>query len=372
MFYSVQQVSDHPCFVMQDLIYSVFYNATQGQPFGKNIFQERFTRTKTLWGYLSSFRGELESLYNDLLSLEEIERRHIYSQLSNNNMIELLCEDTSIDPEIYLNFEIGIGKKIKDLLSVCYKKLDLSHFRRSDCKIKPTHRYYRDYIKLNKTVCPFCSINSYKNPQNPRREDFDHYLCKSKYPLAAANMHNLIPMCNECNQDNKKSKDILYDSGARIQSFYPFSKFSCVGIEIDCSIEKRYPFGKEWTVTLIVKDATEQNKVDNWEKIFSIKSRLVNEIIQYNDEWMNQALDEKISSKFLSVDSYRDFMKDRKNKELRKFSRRSEPKALLKAAFYDFADKKSDNAYLESYIRMHNESIDALTEWPNRDQYDNN
>ena len=358
MFYSLQQVSDHPCFAMQELIYSVFYNAIQDEPFGKNVFPYQFTKTKSLWGYLRSIKDEFEKLYAVLLALDVSERKRIYSQLCDNNMIEIYCENKSIQPDNHLDFDKGIGKQIKDIVALCYKKLDLSHFRRPGCKIKPTHRYYRDYIKLNKSVCPFCSIESYKNPRSPRREDFDHYLCKSKYPLAAANMHNLVPMCNVCNQDYKKSEDMLYDNGKRVEAFYPFSGYSGVVVEIYSKLDPKPPYGRTWFVNLVVNNPYENKKVKNWNRIFSIKSRLVNEINEFYEEWMELALDECTGKRFNSVNSFRIFMRKRSIIENKRSNRRNEPKALLKSAFFKFVEKKADDKFIESYIQMHNEVID--------------
>lgn len=41
------------------------------------------------------------------------------------------------------------------------------------------------------------------------RADYDHQLCKSKYPIFAVHPDNLIPLCDVCNQDAKKRKIFL-------------------------------------------------------------------------------------------------------------------------------------------------------------------
>jgi len=354
MFYAVQQVSDHPCFEMQELIYSVFYSAVQGEAFGKDVFPERFTTSNKAWGCLHGIRKSFEPLYNNLLGLGEDERKRIYSQLIDNSMVEQFCEDTNLVPDNYINYEKDIGHQIKELISGLYDKLDLSHFRRPDCKVKPRHQYYREYIKLNKSVCPFCTINSYKNPRSPSREDFDHYLLKSKYPLSAANMDNLIPMCRECNQDFKKGKDILYDGSNRVDAFYPYTALSGVNIQVSSTVEQDLPFARHWQVELIAKDPVEAGKVDNWNRIFSIKNRLVNEIEHYFSGWMTEELEE-VNVSFSNVAAFRAFMGKRAQKWLNTSNRRNEPKALLKMAFFKYVETNVDSMFIESYIRLHNE-----------------
>ena len=356
MFYAVQQVSDHPCFKMQELIYSVFYSAVQGRPFGKDVFPDRFTKTAQSWRYFEGIKNRFAPLYADLLALGVDERKRIYSQLIDNNMIELFCADRGLTPDNDINYDSGIGEQIKKILSDCYDKLDLSHFRRPGCKVKPRYRYYQDYISLNKSVCPFCGINLYKNPLNPRREDFDHYLLKSKYPLSAANMDNLIPMCTECNQDFKKQKDILYDGTKRVVAFYPFTKFSGVNIQVSSTVQANKPFTRYWQVELTAIDPVEADKVDNWDRVFLIKHRLVKEIKVYFEEWMTQELKEK-NTRFVDIVDFRTFMGLRSQKWSETSNRRMEPKALLKMAFFKYIETGVDEIFIESYMRMHNENL---------------
>lgn len=357
MFYSVKKVAGHPCFDMQELIYSVFYSATKDAPFGKEIFPQRFTTPNRTWVYLKGVRGDFEALYKLLLKKDIVERKRIYSQLSDNNMIELLCEDPSIDPDCFIDWDSKIGKKIKEVIATCYDKLDLSHFKVTGCKLKPTHRYYRDYIKLNKSVCPFCSINTYKNPLNPRREDFDHYLPKSTYPMAAANMNNLVPMCSECNQDFKKSQDLLYEAGHRVVAFYPFSNLAGVSIVVKSTINPKPPYIRTWSVDILPNNVDEAPKIANWMRVFSIESRLVNELEQHHEEWMQQALDEMDGKPFNSESLFVDHMKTRVNLEALKVKRRSAPGSQLKMGLYKYMSSSADPVFIKSYMKQHNEAV---------------
>src|SRR6185369_7382359 len=94
----------------------------------------------------------------------------------------------------------------------------------------PTKELYTEFIQKNKYVCPFCGLERYKNVLGAKREDFDHYMHKSGYPLAAANLRNLVPACGICNQDYKGSKNILADGAA----FYPYAEIPEVRIGVMC------------------------------------------------------------------------------------------------------------------------------------------
>jgi hypothetical protein len=70
-------------------------------------------------------------------------------------------------------------------------------------------RHYRTiYTAVPYHVCPFCGCEYFDAPGTPR-EDLDHYLPKSLYPFAAANLRNLVPMGMKCNERYKLAQDIL-------------------------------------------------------------------------------------------------------------------------------------------------------------------
>lgn len=271
-------------------------------------------------------------------------------------MIEILCENLTVTPDSYVDWSTAIGVKIKDVVSLCYDKLNLSHFRRNGCALKPTHRYYRDFIALNKAVCPFCGINNYKNPLNPRREDFDHYLPKSIYPLAAANMDNLVPMCNECNQDVKKAKDVLFHNNNRVVAFYPFSALAGASIRVDSTVGSGPLFNRTWIVKFI-PFKTEKLEVENWARTFGIQSRLENELMQFSHEWVLQAIEDQLGLKISTIQSFKELISTRFTSESKRAARRQEPKSLLKAAFYDYIHKRADSEYIKSFMRLHNDGV---------------
>jgi len=66
------------------------------------------------------------------------------------------------------------------------------------------------YENLGSRLCPFCGLGYFRAPGAPRH-DLDHYMLISKYPFAGADLRNLPPMCSECNQDFKKTADVLHD-----------------------------------------------------------------------------------------------------------------------------------------------------------------
>ena len=130
---------------------------------------------------------------------------------------------------------------------------------------------YTKVLKETLRVCPFCGCEYFDDPTGPR-EDLDHYLAKSIYPLAAANLENLVPMGGKCNSRYKLDQDILRDrNGNRRRSFYPYSS---TGVAV--SLAKSNFFGNEtgesqpqWCMEF-VPDCEE---VTTWDVVFDIRQR---------------------------------------------------------------------------------------------------
>lgn len=99
--------------------------------------------------------------------------------------------------------------------------------KKSKTKQYPTFRqdlesvfYYKSYDKwkayelakkIGVKVCPYCNRNYTfvlgTDKHKGTRFQYDHFLCKSKYPYLALSFYNLVPSCNVCNSGLKKDAD---------------------------------------------------------------------------------------------------------------------------------------------------------------------
>lgn len=86
--------------------------------------------------------------------------------------------------------------------------------------------------QLNVNTCVYCNRNytltiKYKDPNTKRENDdyritrpqFDHWYSKSKYPLLALSIYNLIPSCAVCNSGIKGSKEFNL-----VDNVHPYDK----------------------------------------------------------------------------------------------------------------------------------------------------
>lgn len=356
MFFGLIPIENHPCCKMQDVVESFFRKSIQQEVYSRKLFPKWFRATLahatcTLNEEFSKVHGLLHGR-----GVDQGQRQAIYDQVQLTNHIEELCEGSEPIPTNVIDWDSEMGKAISELMLALYASLDLAVFRRNGENGKPTKGLYAEFIKKNKYVCPFCGLGKFKNRKGARREDFDHYLYKADYPLAAANMRNLVPTCGVCNQDYKKTKDILADGAA----FYPYASVPDVKLEVDCAI---YPALDDfadtgtWAVNLelVARDPALAPKMKAWDRVYSIKKRLENEIAENAEDWMEEAADDLADH--VDQEGFKELISSAKAKAERRSRRRMEPSQIVRAAFYDFMLTKADKVFVESFRRWLNASL---------------
>jgi hypothetical protein len=105
------------------------------------------------------------------------------------------------------------------------------------------------------------------------RADYDHQLCKSKYPLFAVHPDNLIPLCSVCNQDAKKAKDLfIREPDQPRHAFDPFIESARYLIEIELGMlrDPEPTIKVVWTTV----DVALLEKLETWDDVYEIKRRV--------------------------------------------------------------------------------------------------
>jgi hypothetical protein len=126
-------------------------------------------------------------------------------------------------------------------------------------------------------VCAFCGVEYFDAPGAPRQA-LDHYLAQSRYPFAAANLRNLVPMGDKCNSKYKLSQDILRRSdGTRRRAFDPYGAFDGVTVSLRSSIPFEGRGGQlpAWDVDF----GAVGEEVDTWNEVFRIRERYIRDIL---------------------------------------------------------------------------------------------
>ncbi len=131
-------------------------------------------------------------------------------------------------------------------------------------------QYAAIYAAAPEHMCPFCGTEYFDAP-GAAREALDHYLTRSRYPFAAANLRNLVPMGHKCNSSYKLASDLLRRAdGSRRVAFDPYSH-----TRVDVSLDDSDPFDGATVNTpkWVIRFEPETAAVETWDEVFSVRER---------------------------------------------------------------------------------------------------
>lgn len=251
------------------ILQTIHINLQNGQapPVWPEIIPEPWrVNLRRRWG----LRDRLAEYQTAAVDLDDNGLNQIINALSEQNEIALLlsgvCNCDTIDdlPE-------SIRSPAKNLFTFAFGLLTELGIR--------DHQYNLIYESTPYHVCPFCGCEYFDAPGAPR-EALDHYLAESKYPFAAVNLRNLVPMGHKCNSKYKLAQDILYtDDGIRRRSFYPYDEHAGIKVSLDNS----EPFAgshQSFPVPLWQIDfEPDAEEVSTWDTVFHIRERYRRDIL---------------------------------------------------------------------------------------------
>ena len=155
-------------------------------------------------------RLEVDHTLEEIIVADFTTLREIKDKLDNNQYKGIDCVY-----EVYQDSKNANSKKrcVKDsVFEKLYNTYD-----------KIDKKWLIDELKI--TVCPYCNRDFINNRGNSTSAQLDHFYPRSKYPIFAISLCNLIPSCYACNH-NKREKliDISpYDNGFDFDESITFS-----------------------------------------------------------------------------------------------------------------------------------------------------
>lgn len=226
----------------------------------------------------TGLRTRLRTYSAEMSKLTPEEREGVLQAFTDENRISHLLAGTS-DCETVDDLPLAIQEPISKLFSYLFDLLTGLGIR------DEMYRLIYDGIKYR--VCAFCGLEYFDAPGAPR-EALDHYLAQSRYPFAAANLRNLVPMGQKCNSKYKLAQDILWRAdGTRRFSFDPYGDVTSVRI----SLVESQPFaGKDgqvpaWNIEL----QPGSDQVATWNEVFRIRDRYERDILDPSfKSWLNE------------------------------------------------------------------------------------
>jgi hypothetical protein len=222
-------------------------------------------------------RDRIQEFYGAICALTQVDWDRIHGAFVNQNQISQLlacaCECEVIDelPE-------AVRESIGNLFGFGFKLLT---------DLGTRDKVYSElYSATPHHLCAFCGLEYFDAPGGPR-EAFDHYLSEARYPFAAANLRNLVPMGHKCNSKYKLAKDILRSGdGTRRRSFDPYGEVIAV---VNVGLSRSRPFeGRDERIPAWQIDFDPAGEeTATWDEVFRIRERYERDILDKEfDNWL--------------------------------------------------------------------------------------
>ena len=189
-------------------------------------------------------------------------------------------------------------KNVVDKINYKTYKISFNNLKKIFNSLYTKYRktYARQLVEdLEITVCPYCNRNFINNTEKYAMAQFDHFFPKSKYPMLALSLYNLIPCCPQCNH-NKLEKELSYSPYNKEFTTDKLLRFNIIpdfvdGIEI--GIEAKNEIIKENIDKLLLKEA------------YAVHKPLVKEIYlkvkMYSDCYI-QSLNNMVKDSVINID----------------------------------------------------------------------
>jgi hypothetical protein len=219
-------------------------------------------------------KEKFEKFFIEIQKLNAARRTQLFECLRDNQNLSVFF--TNPQPNLLNGFPTPLNETFKTLAKHLYAfTKDLQPII-DHCGGNNISAHFLTYRKDNGNVCKACGMSvlsplrhNVKN-ENQWRADYDHQLCKSKYPLYSVHPDNLIPLCDVCNQDAKKSKDVFKDKdGNSRSSFYPYEE-SCkdyIGFKVESLRDPEISIDVEW----LTNDEKIIEKLNTWDDVYDIR-----------------------------------------------------------------------------------------------------
>ncbi|WP_434953190.1 hypothetical protein ACRWQL_09125 [Shewanella sp. HL-SH4] len=221
-------------------------------------------------------KDKFQELHLELQNLPLELRQQLFEIVRDNQNLQTLFATPNHDLLSFLPKSCLTA--LKELGSHLYGSTKTLQPIVNDCDGITIDTHFNSFKQVNGEVCRVCGLEKIAafraniSTEQQWRADYDHFLCKSKYPIYAVHPDNLFPICQTCNQDAKKAEDLFYCTKGkkRRSAFYPFTESAESYVELVLLSDKD-PEPKiqvNWTT----RDALVIEKLNTWNDVFQIKN----------------------------------------------------------------------------------------------------
>ncbi|QXN63899.1 hypothetical protein [Serratia fonticola] len=220
-----------------------------------------------------------------------VERQELLDRINRAQNIDMYFSDTQmVMPELVPDPLFDACKALTTHLFTRTKDLAKAKSQSNDS----VEKHYQDFVRENNNsqLCPICGTASLSQnresiaDEEQWRSDYDHILCKDKYPVYSVHPGNFIPTCHICNSKAKGAKDVLRANGnQRRIAFYPLppsqescEQFATVSLHLS---DRRDLIENNWDTPLNSASilfprapADIVNKIEVWKEVYKVTERV--------------------------------------------------------------------------------------------------
>ncbi len=289
MLFNLEKVSHTGLDRLHEMVSGFYQSMFQGR-----CFDECFCTD------LSSIRDESPKLavlmldvYQAYSVLGHQSRRAFQQRFDQEQNIQPLFDDFATEIANLGAEHSDLWSKSKSLSNYLYAGvLKLQCFQ--DLSQYSLNEHFEDFRNLNGNICCFCGLEEYAElrelsgdlenlDESQWRGDYDHLLCKSKYPFLSVDFDNLVPTCRTCNRDAKKAIDILCLDCDRTVAFHPYKEEQ--GANCSLSVDVEDGLCMEWKVEFSSDNDIQRAKSETWLFTYDIRSRYQKRIRDHSQSY---------------------------------------------------------------------------------------
>ncbi|QDT81999.1 hypothetical protein Mal35_54900 [Gimesia maris] len=357
MFFPLRFVSNHPIYRVHEIPETFLYKAIDATTFGNHLvpswFRNAFDHSETL-------QNKMKAVFEKLQKHDRQFRIDFHLAFLSDNNVKELCDNKSLSPTLKQSCFKPVHDSLHTLMTHLYKPTLTTKGLSDAVGGVDVFDHYEKFIEENSSsyVCPFCGLNYYRDPENGRKEAYDHWLCQKNYPASAVNFKNLVPMCPECNESpNKGQVDVLYEDSEctkRRRVLYPYNHSHGVAIKIDCVKHPGISLPRgEWKVEVTAMDSAEEFQIDTWKTVFNIEDRLANYVARQQRKWyMYFLVDRDLALSGASPEDMRTRLEEEVRKLEFKLAAHLEEGGFIKAAFFAYCLLHADDTVLFALAKV--------------------
>lgn len=245
--------------------------------FGRTLFTQGAIGD-ACWANTPTY-DKYETLFNALQAAGSATKQQLFEVMRDNQDLQAFFENPQRNLFDFMN--VLCLEALKSLCTHLYcstKDLRPVVTASGGANITAHFNAYRELV-VNGNICKACGMKELAAfragiPDGDQwRADYDHQLCKSKYPIFAVHPYNLVPLCDVCNQDAKKAKDLFkHTNGTERLAFCPYTEEAkdLIDIEIDNLRDPEPTIKVKWNT----QNGVLLNKLNTWDEIYEIRNRV--------------------------------------------------------------------------------------------------